>query len=229
MKSITKKSQDIKQQIASELYKELSNDSFQYNKTFNEFRCIKNEFTFIFNIEQVAWKNSYSLHVKLYISQKAIEFVLESIIGKQRHKLTIGNEIDKIYKSPDGREVVNGDLSIWIREDADIEAAIESLLWYYNHISKLYFSKYNTLYAIDNIINNSPFDYCPAHVGGNFDERCMKGLIVARLVGNPKYEKLVEVYDQAIKETMDHESINNYSKVREFLMYNRLSQSDTSL
>ena len=50
----------------------------------------------------------------------------------------------------------------------------------------------------------------------------MKGLIVARLVNNPSYENLVTTYDEAIKETMNTESIENYYKVKEYLMYNRI-------
>lgn len=147
---------------------------------------------------------------------------MEKIIGKLRHKLTLGQELDRIYKSPDGREVVNGDLAIWLRQDEDVESAIETFEWYYSDIAKPYFERYNTMNAIDDIINNPPFNHCPAHVGGNFDERCMKGLIVARLVDSPKYEQLVAIYDEAIKETMNAMSIENYHKVREYLMYNRI-------
>jgi hypothetical protein len=222
MKLMTIKSNDIKEKIALQFGNRLSKEGFIYKKTMNEFRHQKGDFTDIFNIEQVAWSNSHSLDVRLYISQKQIEAILELIIGKQRHKITIGQELGRIYKSPDGRKIVNGDLVIWLRQDEDVEAAIETLEWYYNDIAKPYFERYNTLEAIDDIINNPPFEHCPAHVGGNFDERCMKGLIVARLVDNPNYEKLAAIYDEAIKETMNTVSIENYHKVREYLMYNRV-------
>lgn len=222
MNLMTLKANDIKEKIALQLAEKLSKDAFVYKKTTNEFRCQKEGFTYIFNIEQVAWSNSHSLDVHLYVSQKQIEAILESIIGKQRHKITLGQELGRIYKSPDGREVINGNLSIWVRQDEDVEAAVETLEWYYNDIAKPYFERYNTLEAIDDVINNPPFEHCPAHVGGNFDERCMKGLIVARLVDNPNYEKLAAIYDEVIKETMNVVSIENYHKVREYLMYNRI-------
>lgn len=219
---MTLKANEIKERIATELGGKLSKNELVYNKKMNEFRCSTGEYTYIFNIDQVVWSSSYSLHVRLYISQKKIEAILEKIIGKLRHKLTLGQEIERIYKSPDGREVVKGNLSVWLRQDEDVDAAVETLEWYYNEIAKPYFVKYNTLEAIDDIMNNPPFDHCPADVGGNFDNRCMKGLIVARLVDNPNYEKLVTIYDEAIKETMNAESIENYYKVREYLMYNRI-------
>jgi hypothetical protein len=72
-------------------------------------------------------------------------------------------------------------------------------------------------------MNNAPFEHCPADVGSGFDGRCMKGLIVARLVNNPKYDDLVAIYDEEIKGTMNAESIENYYKVRDYLMYNRIN------
>jgi hypothetical protein len=57
---------------------------------------------------------------------------------------------------------------ILLIQDEDIEAAVETLKRYYEDIAKPYFDKYQTLAIIDDIINNPPFDYCPAHVGGNF-------------------------------------------------------------
>lgn len=222
MKLMTLKSNDIKEKIAIQFGDKLSKEGFVYKKTMNEFRCIKGDFAYIFNIEQVAWSNSHSLNVRLYISQKKVEDILEKIIGKLRYRKTMGQEIGRIYKSPDGRAVVNGDMTIWLRQDEDVGSAIEALECYYNDIAKPYFERYNTLNAIDDIINNPPFEHCPAHVGGNFDERCMNGLIVARLVDSPKYDQLVAIYDEAIKETANSMSIENYHKVREYLDYNRV-------
>jgi hypothetical protein len=222
MKLITLKAKEIKENISLHLQEILSDDGFVYKKTRNEFSSTIKSFTYTFNIEQVAWSTSFSLGVRLYVSQKQIEFILEQIIGKQRHKITMGGEIGRIYKTPDGREIVNGDLSIWLRQDEDIEAAIESLKWYYEDIAKPYFKRYNNLNAIDDIMNNPPFEHCPAHVAGNFYERCMKGLIVARLVNNPDYEKLAAIYDEEIKGTMSEELIGEYKKVRDYLRYNQI-------
>jgi len=221
MKSITLKASEVKEKLSVGIGKELLNKGFVYKKGDNEFRRQEKDFTYIFNIEQVTWSDSYSLHVRLYISEKKIESTLERIIGKLRHKITLGQEIGRIYRRTDGKKVINGDLSIWLREDQDVEAAIESLSWYYRDIAVVYFNKYSSLEALDNIMNNPPFDHCPADVGGNFDDRCMKGLIVARLVNNPRYEELGAICDEAIKGTMNNESIDNYNKVREYLMYNR--------
>jgi len=216
------KAKELKEKITKEFGEKIINDGFSYNKANNEFKCGNGNFIYFFSIEQVAWSHSYSIDVHLYVSQKQIELILEKIVGKRRHKMTLGQTVERIYKSPDGRKIINGNLTIWIRQDEDIEAAIESLGWYYMDIAKPYFEKYQTLQSIDHIINNPPFNHCPADVGGSFDNRCMKGLIVARLVNNPNYQKLLDIYDEAIKETMSTESIENYYKVREYLMYNKI-------
>ena len=52
----------------------------------------------------------------------------------------------------------------------------------------------------------------------------MKGLIIARLVNNPGYDRLAAIYDEAIKETLDAKSIEDYHKVKDYLMHNKITQ-----
>jgi hypothetical protein len=214
------KSKEIKESISKELGSFLSQDNFVYKKTSNEFVSEVNEFSFIFNILLTAWSDHYSLDVRLYISHKKVEMIFEEILGKKSYKLTIGDDIERIFKSPDGKLVVQGNMSILLLQSEDIEAAIETLKGYYVNIAKPYFKRYHSLDAIHDIINNPPFEHCPAHVGGRLDHRCMKGLIIARLVNSSDYEQLVMTYDEAIKRTMNQDSIENYYKVREYLIYN---------
>jgi hypothetical protein len=214
------KSKEIKEKIALLLNDLLKQNGFVYKKTNNEFIRSENDCLFIFNMLLTAWSGYYSLEVRLYICQKKVEKIYEEVIGKS-HKLTIGNSIERISKSSDGKDVVNGDMAILLSQDEDVDAAVETLKIYYEEIAKPYFERYRTLDAIDEIMNNPPFEFCPAHVGGNFDDRCMKGLIVARLVDNPNYNNLVAIYDEAIKETMNTESIDNYFKVKEYLADNQ--------
>lgn len=223
MKLMTLKATKIREKIALKLGEKLAEDGFIYKKTMNEFRCQREDYTNMFILEQLSWSDHHSVDVRLAISQREIETILEKIIGKLRYKYTFWREIGRIYKSPDGRQIVNGNLAILLLQDEDIEAAIETLEGYYKTIAKPYFERYHSLKAIDNIINNPPFEHCPAHVGGSFDNRCMKGLIVARLVNNPNYDQLVAIYDEEIKGTMSAESIENYYKVREYLMYNKIN------
>jgi len=215
------KSKEIKEKIAWLLNDQLKQNGFVYKKTNNEFISNKSDCSFIFNMLLTAWSNHYSLGVRLYISQKKIEKNYEDVLGKS-HKLTIGNTIERICKSSDGREVINGNMVILLIHDEDVTAAVETIVKYYNDIATPYFEKYQTLDAINGIMNNPPFEHCPAHVGGNFADRCMKGLIVAKLIDNPQYEHLVTIYDEVIKETKNTESIENYYKVREYLRCNRI-------
>jgi hypothetical protein len=215
-------SKEIKEKISNELGDFLNKDKFIYKKTNNEFVRDANEVSFIFNMLLTAWSDHYSLDVRLYISYKKVENIFEDILEKKSYRLTIGDNIERIFKSPDGKQVVQGNMSILLLQAEDVEAAIETLKGYYENIAKPYFTHYHSLDAIYDIINNPPFEHCPAHVGGRLDFRCMKGLIIARLVNSSYYEQLVSIYDEAIKRTMNVESIENYHKVREYLMYKRL-------
>ena len=134
------------------------------------------------------------------------------------------NGIERIFYSPDGRSIVKGESkSIWFVTNEDVSNSIETLKSYYIDIAKPYFSRFTTLEAFDDFINNPPFEYSPAFVGCYTDERCMKGLIVAKLVNNPNYNSLVATYNELIKRTESNESINNYNKVKEYLANNLLT------
>jgi hypothetical protein len=221
MKNITVSTKLIKENLATEINRYLEVDGFVYKKASNEFVSSRGDRILIFNMLLTSWSDHYSLSLRLYISHKKIEKVYEDILGKS-HRLTIGNTIERISKSPDGREVINGNMAILLIQDADISTAADTLKRYYDEIAKPYFDLYQTLSSIDDIVNNPPFDFCPAHVGGNFDDRCIKGLIVARLVDNLNYDRLVAIYDEKIKETRDSNSIENYYKVKDYLMHNSI-------
>jgi hypothetical protein len=211
------KAQEVKDSITAGLTLRMITEGFTYKKSTNEYKHTSGDYTYFFRIEQLLWSDHYSIKVDLEISQKQIEAIVEKILGKKRHKFTMGAEIGRIKLSPDGRKIVNGSLGFILLFEGDIEAAIETLHEYYTDIAKHYFSRYRTLTAIDDIMNNEPFEHCPAHVGGMFYERCIKGLIVAKLVDNPRYDELVAVYDEEIKATFNEEFIADYKKVRDYL------------
>ena len=225
MNEITLKSSGIKNYIVETFGTKIKKDGFAYKKTDNEFVLRDGDYKFIFNIELTAWSNGYQLNVKLIISQKQIEDILEAILGKQRHRVTLGQSmLERLYYSPDGRKNGNGDsLAIWIARNADVLLFDKVLESYYQNIAKPYFKLFSKLEAFDDYMNKPPFEYPPAYVGGMYNNRCMKGLIVAKLVKNPGYDKLVAIYNDEIKKTISDvqsDSEENYIKVREYLARN---------
>src|SRR5690606_26165865 len=122
-------SKGIKDKISSGLSRFLKQERFLYKKTRNEFVRVEGELSFIFNMLFSAWSDHYSISVRLYISHKKVEKIFEQILGKS-HSLTLGNTIERITKSPDGRRVVNGDMAILLIQWEDIEAALDTLKGY---------------------------------------------------------------------------------------------------
>jgi hypothetical protein len=218
---------DIKKFIQNDFGSYIIDDGFVYKKTANEFIKIVGDFNYIINIWPVSWSSSYSVDMKLRISQRRVEDILEKILGKQRHRLTFSQDmLERIYYSPDGRKIVKGEgLGLWLYTDDDVYTQLQSLKIYYDNIAKPYFSKFADIDAMDDFINNPPFEHSPAYVGAHTNERCMKGLIIAKLVGNPTYDKLIGIYDEVIKRTLSDvqpDSITNYDKVKEFLEQNSI-------
>jgi hypothetical protein len=211
---------EIKNRISSELNSKFIQDGFKYIKSSNEFKCIVGHYTYFFSIDVLAWSDHYSVNVRLYVSEDRIEDVLEKILGKQRHRLTMGGDIGRIRFSPDGREVVNMSLSFILLFEKDISAAIETLYQYYLDIAKPFYTRYNSIETIDAIFNKEPFDIVPAHVHGTFDSRAMKGLILAKLVKNPRYGELIAIYNKQMPEIFKdfrQEAVENYYLVRDYL------------
>lgn len=228
IKCLTLKAQEIKDRISSELNLKFVTEGYTYKKSTNEFKRSIGNYTYFFSIDQLAWSDHFSINVRINISERRIEDILEKILGRQRHRLTLGGDIATIKFSPDGRKVVNQSLSIIILFEEDIVAAVETLYRYYTDIVKPFFERYDNLEAIDDIINNEPYNHIPAHFGGNCDDRCMKGLIVAKLVNNPRYNELVTIYNEEMKETFRdfrQEAIENYNKVRDYLKHNEIPRS----
>jgi len=226
MKQITLKVKDIRKSIAESLGSIMVEDGFEYKKTTNEFICKKNNCTYIYNLLLTSWSTSYWLDVRLWIRQEQIENVYESILGKS-HGLTLSQHmLERIFYSPDGRQNGKGNsLTISMVSDDDIFPAIKGLKNYYLEIAKPYFGRFITLEAFDNFINSPPFEYSPAYVGTNTNERCMKGLITAKLVNSSNYNNLITIYDELIKKTLSDvqpDSVMNYNKVKEYLAHNKV-------
>jgi hypothetical protein len=221
MKEITLKAKEIKEYILAHFGTLMTAEGFSYKKSSNEFFRKTGDCNYIFNMMLTSWSKSYELSVRIFISQNKVEDIYELILGKS-HRLTLNqNMIERIYYSPDGRKIVKGDsMGIWIKKDEDTENAIEVLKIYYNNIAKSYFETFTTLEAFDSFINNPPFDHCPAYVGGSTTDRFIKGLIIAKLVNNPNYNKLVSIYDELIATTLSKvntDSVINFDKVKEYL------------
>lgn len=226
MEKISFKAQEIKEYIANNLSPVLAKDGFQYKKNRNEFIYQKGDFKYVYNMLLTAWTNSYSLSVRLFIGQKKIEDIYKIILGVNDDLTFYQDMIERIYYTPDGRKIVKGeDLGIWLTQNDDLSKSIEILETYYEKVAKSYFSTFTTIEAFDSFMNNPPFEYSPAYVGSNTNERCMKGLIVAKLVNNPNYNQLVGIYDELIKKTVSDvqpDSEVNYNKVKEYLANNSI-------
>jgi hypothetical protein len=219
MKLIPMRKGDIEERIVKQISDKLTREGYVYKKSNNWFIYNKGDFEYIIYILLHSRRGHYAIELFLFIRQKKVEQILRKIIGSTTN-ITMGNTLGVIYNTSDGKQVKHNLMEILLLEEADIDAAAETIEKLYESIMKRYFKKYENLESINNIMNNPPFDYNPANVGGMFDERCMRGLIIAKLINNPKYDQLVEKYDEAIKETMNQESIDNYNEVKNYLVYN---------
>jgi hypothetical protein len=221
MKMITLKVDEIRQKVSSHLSEKFNKDNFSFSKTNSWFIKSTEKFDQILYLLIHSRSDHYAIEPQIYIRYKQVEKLLKKIIGNT-NGITMGDSISVIYNSPDGRKIVRNSMEILLLQNEDIESAVETIGQYYIDIAIPYFDKYIDIDSLDDIFNKPPFEYTPADVGGMTDDRCMRGLIIARLSNNPNYQELLTTYDQTIKRTMNQQSIDDYNKVKDYLNHNRI-------
>lgn len=223
---LTYKVNEIKNIVANGIGTKLVQDGFKFYKSAF---CYKKETSDnIYEISIPIYKMRFGIVVKtmLYVSNKAIED-FNSNLDEQNKRITLALEIHRFFNSPDGRTYKAGpSLDIIISDDSIVNFLFEKFNKYYQEIIKPYFESFTSLTDFDVAFNNPPFDYSPANVGTGGGERCTKGLIVAHLVDNPKFNELVDIYDLKILETYHSLSIQNYNKVKNYIMEIRANISN---
>lgn len=70
---------------------------------------------------------------------------------------------------------------------------------------------------IDKLYNEPPFENMPVLVQRTLADQCMKGLIIAKLIGRVNYNQLVITFDKLIM-TLDNIGIlKKYTLIKEYL------------
>jgi hypothetical protein len=81
MKEITLKAKDIKEYVNANFGAMMAANGFDYKKTNNEYFYRNGDYIYRFNMLLTSWGSSYSITVRLGITQTQIEHIYESILG----------------------------------------------------------------------------------------------------------------------------------------------------
>jgi hypothetical protein len=207
---------ELKNRISFEVLQRISKHDFFYNKKNNNFLKRDKDFLNIIHLNQTKWSNHFTIDIYFYIGSNVVENIFNKVLKKDLYDSSMGNGVDIIFNSPDGKKVVHNSMQIVIENELDIDSAIETIYDIYLRLGMKYFEKYNSIEKMEAIFNNAPFDEAIADIGGMFANRCMRGLILSKLCNPSRYNELVAIYDKEILNT-NEDYIFEYEKIKKFL------------
>lgn len=109
----------------------------------------------------------------------------------QKETPTIGSEIGRILT---GR---SGDCEFLLDFSASIPRVATEIVEVFRKHALPYYEKFSSLREIDHALNDHPRHDTPHRIATWL--RCATGLIVARLVGRPDYQRLVRIYTSQLR------------------------------
>jgi hypothetical protein len=205
------------QKIKSELFKSLevyfAEKDFRLIKTKDRFENTSGSFRFIFKLLFHTRKKEIAIELFVLVEHIETERIYKDATGHIIFE-TIGNEIGKLLRNPDGQMSDHHSQDLIIRNLSDVKEQVHLIKKYFEEIAVPYYSQNGNLSRIDEILNNNP-QKISVHANAQYF-RCPKGLIVAKLNNRPNYKELEKIYDKKM-ESMNELSRDRYLKVKLYL------------
>jgi hypothetical protein len=146
-----------------------------------------------FLIEPYIWINV--LEIEKYYR----EITLNKIIKSDTDFKTIGNSLADILANPDGFfKNRNQSLDLFVFDEKHIDFVAAELLRRFKEVALPYCINNGNVKTVDALINTRPNEY-KVHTP-NDNQRIIKGIIAAKLNGNPALTELVRIYDRQLVE-----------------------------
>ncbi|MEC5145245.1 hypothetical protein [Chitinophaga sp. 212800010-3] len=162
-------------------------------------------FYLIYNTTNIkSGEKGFQIEPQIYINISSIEkyykeITINSYLKTDWNFVTIGNSVADLMANPDGiNRNRNQSLDLFIFEKKNIPYVSWELLKYFKEVAFPYFLTNNTVKKIDELLNSHPKEYSVHMYNDLF--RFIKGVIAAKLAGNPALNQLVTTYSNLIIE-----------------------------
>ena len=191
---------EIARQITSSISSSIETYGFKLNHNTNEFKRRINHATQIF--ELVFYKEGNYLKIKpeVRIKIKPIEDIYQQVSKRGDVYRTLGNDLFEILRYIDcGEETGKGEQYYWIiKDDESINKLIKIIPEYFKETILPYFENNSTLSKVDELLNKYPRELSIHN--WLYPLRANLAIIAAKLNNNPKFEELVKIYEEELKE-----------------------------
>jgi hypothetical protein len=203
----------IKQKVFTNLESEFLEFGFKFSKSKDRYEKISNGCRLIYSF--IFHKRSDEIAIEIFV---LIEHIKTAKIYKKAtgHSLsnTIGNEIGKIFRNPNGKMKDHTSENLTIQNEKDISQLEKDILQYFKKVAIPYYKSNGSLEKIDEILNANTNEIT-VHANTQYF-RCPNGLIVARLINRINYNELVSTYDMKMEDVSDLFK-NRYESVKKYL------------
>lgn len=187
---------------------------FEYIDTYSQFRKtdkmgFKNVILSISQYEDEIW-----IEVTLGIRKDEVERISQPFLSNlsdfRNQTTTISISLGKLNQNPYFRYKAEN--------EEDLEVCAEELTKFMTEEGMIFLESKNSLQELDLIFNKLPKR--PILYVHNQDYRFFKGIVLAKITNNPKYDELVELYYRTLIHQKANESIqDNFKRLTAFLVH----------
>lgn len=199
--SIKMNIKDVSNELLSRIHDSFKEFDFVLNKSQSEFKRNVNDCTQI--VDLFFYKKGQFITIKpeIRIKEHQIEKIYRAVSQiKDRPYLTLGNHLFEIVKYIDhGIELDDSEEEIrdWLVEDEDdISKLVEIIPKYLKATILPYFDQNSSISRVDELLNKYPRELSIHNV--MYPLRANIAIIAAKLNHNPKFDELVEIYDEEL-------------------------------
>jgi len=164
-----------------------------------------------FLIEPFIWVNVKE--VETYYK----EITLNKYLQRDINFVTLGNSLADLLANSDGiYKTRNNSLDLLIFNDSDVYYVTEQLIKKFKEVALPYCLQNSSVAAVDTLANTRPQEYKVNLVNDNY--RIVKGIIAAKLNGNPRLEDLIKIYNrQLVERNMPDDTKEEMRRLKEIL------------
>lgn len=195
---------EVSQKLFEGILPFFESHQFRLNKNNREFKRKNRDITQIVDFYFNKNHKGLSLEPKIRIKVKLVEDVYrQATIVKSRPFLTLGNHLFEILRYIDkGEETGKKNIYDWsIEKEEDINKLIEVIPEYLEETILPYFKENSSLSRVDYLLNKYPRELSIHNY--LYPLRANLAIIAAKLNNNPRYEELIQIYEEELQEAAE--------------------------
>ncbi len=199
---------DVSKKIINNISTGFIDKGFKINKRKREFYREHNGCVQILDLVFIKEGETIKIRPQIRIKIKHIEDIYHHV-SKDHDDIyrVLGNDLFELIRYYDkNEETGKGEQILWkVENEKDIEKLIEVIPVYFEREILRYFEENSSIARVDELLNKYPREISIHN--WLYPLRACLAIIAAKLNGNPKYDELVKVYEEELKNAR-----NNYKE-----------------